>query len=161
MRRSSTKGTEPSTFVRYDSIWISPQCRPLFLVTCCVLVRCVLRKRSASCWTAHSWAFLAPEWTVQVQTWSPITSSWNFLQPQVTRDFSVMTGIWTHGHGKESLPETSRPGFIFTLRPDLSQPTHKTSSQTLKFLFFETVFCPQFVHPPKPTVHFPVCWIVW
>jgi hypothetical protein len=74
---------------------------------------------------------------------------------------SPMTGIWTHGHGKESLPETSRPGFISTVRPDLSQPTHKTSSQTLKFLFFETVFCPQFVNPPKPTVHFPVCWIVW
>ncbi len=28
---------------------------------------------------------------------------------------------WYHGHGKESLTETSRPGFISTVRPDLPQ----------------------------------------
>jgi hypothetical protein len=35
--------------------------------------------------TTQSWAFLKPEWVVQVQRWSPIVSSWNFLQPEATR----------------------------------------------------------------------------
>jgi hypothetical protein len=34
-----------------------------------------------------------------------------------------------HGHGKESLPETSRPGFISTVRPDLPQPTHRLEEE--------------------------------
>jgi hypothetical protein len=55
---------------------------------------CVVRKRSASYSITQLWVFLAPEWVVQVQRWSPIASSWNFLQPQVDRVFSVMTGIW-------------------------------------------------------------------
>ncbi len=29
-----------------------------------------------------------------------------------------------HGGGKESLSKTSRPGFVSTVRPDLTQPTH-------------------------------------
>jgi hypothetical protein len=31
--------------------------------------------------------------------------------------------LGAHGHAKESLPETRRPGFISTVRPDLSQST--------------------------------------
>jgi hypothetical protein len=30
-----------------------------------------------------------------------------------------------HGRGKECLSETSRPGFISTMRSDLPQPTHR------------------------------------
>jgi hypothetical protein len=33
--------------------------------------------------------------------------------------------LGAHGHGKECLSETNRPGFISTVRPDLSQPTHR------------------------------------
>ncbi len=29
-----------------------------------------------------------------------------------------------HGGGEECLPETSRPGFVSTVSPDLTQPTH-------------------------------------
>ncbi len=29
-----------------------------------------------------------------------------------------------HGGRKKSLPKTSRPGFVSTVRPDLPQPTH-------------------------------------
>ncbi len=34
-----------------------------------------------------------------------------------------------HGRGKECLPETSRPGLISTMRPDLPQPTHRLEPQ--------------------------------
>jgi hypothetical protein len=64
------------------------------LATCCVFTLCVVRKRSASWSTTQSWDFSAPEWAVQVQRWSPWVSSWNFLQPQVERGFSTITGIW-------------------------------------------------------------------
>jgi hypothetical protein len=37
--------------------------------------------------------------------------------------------LGAHSHGEKSLPETSRPGFIFTLRPDLSQPTHRLKEE--------------------------------
>ena len=40
----------------------------------------------------------------------------------------LLSNIWdlgAHGCGKECLPETSRPGFISTMRPDLPQPTHR------------------------------------
>jgi hypothetical protein len=37
--------------------------------------------------------------------------------------------LGAHGHGKESLPETSRPGFISTVRPDLFQPTHRLKEE--------------------------------
>jgi hypothetical protein len=33
--------------------------------------------------------------------------------------------LGAHGHGKESLSETSRTGFISTVRSDLSQSTHR------------------------------------
>ncbi len=65
------------------------------LTTCCVFALCVVRKRSASWSTAQSWAFLAPEWTVQVQRWSPSASTLNFRQPQTTSGFSAITGIWS------------------------------------------------------------------
>ena len=32
--------------------------------------------------------------------------------------------LGAHGGGKESLPKDSRPGFVSTVRPDLTQPTH-------------------------------------
>jgi hypothetical protein len=51
-------------------------------------------KRSASWSTAQSWAFLTPEGAVQVQRWSPSASTWNVLNPQIGRGFSVITGIW-------------------------------------------------------------------
>ncbi len=44
--------------------------------------------------TDQSCVFLTPEYTVQVQRWSLITSISNFLQPQTVSDFSGMTGIW-------------------------------------------------------------------
>ncbi len=34
-----------------------------------------------------------------------------------------------HGHDKESLSETTRPVLISTVRPDLSQPTHRLKEQ--------------------------------
>jgi hypothetical protein len=37
------------------------------------------------------------------------------------RLFSDDRDLGAHGHGKESLPETSRPGFISTVSSDLSQ----------------------------------------
>ncbi len=73
---------------------MSPQCWHRFLTTCCVLTFVVERKRSANWSTTQSWVFLAPEWEVQVQRWSPSASIWNFLEPQAARDFSTVTGIW-------------------------------------------------------------------
>ncbi len=64
MRRSRTNCTGPAAFARYPASSTSPQYRPRFLTTCCVLTLCVVRKRSASWSTAQSWAFLAPEWAV-------------------------------------------------------------------------------------------------
>jgi len=37
--------------------------------------------------------------------------------------------LGAHGHGKESLPETSRPGFISTVRPDVFQTTHRLEEE--------------------------------
>ena len=47
---------------------------PRLLATCWVSTPCVVRNKSTSCSTAQSWAFLVPEWTVQVLTWSSRTS---------------------------------------------------------------------------------------
>jgi hypothetical protein len=47
--------------------------------------------------------------------------------PTTTRNervFSNDRDLRDHGHDKESLTETNRPGFISTERPDLSQSTH-------------------------------------
>ena len=44
---------------------------PRLLTTCWVFTLCVVRNKSASCSTDQSWAFLGPEWAVQVLTWSP------------------------------------------------------------------------------------------
>jgi hypothetical protein len=41
------------------------------------------------------------------------------------RLFSHDRDLGAHGHGKESLPETSRPGFISAVRPDLPHSTHR------------------------------------
>ncbi len=68
-------------------------CWPRLLTTCCVLTRCVVRKRSESWSTVQSCVFLAPEWAVHVPKWSPNASIWNFLYPQTASGFSVITGI--------------------------------------------------------------------
>ena len=47
--------------------------------------------------------------------------------PATTSCERLLRNRWdlgTHGGGEESLPETSRQGFISTVRPDLPQPTH-------------------------------------
>ena len=45
--------------------------------------------------------------------------------------------LGAHGRGKECLPETSRPGFISTVRPDLPQPTHRLEEEdTLRSILF-------------------------
>ena len=54
---------------------------------------CVVRNNSASCSTVQSWAFLTPEWTVQVLTWSSRASIVNFLQSQVESGSWVRPGI--------------------------------------------------------------------
>ena len=42
-----------------------------------------------------------------------------------------------HGRGKECLSETSRPGFISTVSPDLPQPTHRLEEEdTLRVILF-------------------------
>jgi hypothetical protein len=44
----------------------------------------------------------------------------------------LLSNIWdlgAHGRGKECLSETSRPGLISTMRPDLPQPTHGLEPQ--------------------------------
>ncbi len=50
------------------------------------------------------------------------------LKPSTTtrryRIFNDDRDLGVHDQGKESLSETSRPDFISTVRPDLSQPTH-------------------------------------
>ncbi len=48
------------------------------------------------------------------------------------RFFSDDRDLGTHGHGKESLTETSTPGFISTVSPDLSQPTHRLKEEDIK-----------------------------
>ncbi len=72
------------------------------------------------------------ELTVQVQVWSARVSNWNFVQPQVTRDFSVKTGIWTPIGMVKKVSETSRPVFNPTVRPDLFQSTHLLDKDTLR-----------------------------
>ena len=45
--------------------------------------------------------------------------------------------LGAHGSGKECLPETSRPGFISTVSPDLSQSTHRLEEEdTLRGILF-------------------------
>ncbi len=88
MRRSRTNGTGPVSFDRYPVSSMSPQCWPGLVTTCCILTFCVVRKRSANWSTAQSWAFLAPEWAVQVQRWSSSASIPNFRQPQTAKRIS-------------------------------------------------------------------------
>jgi hypothetical protein len=73
---------------------MSPHRWPRLLTTCCIFTLCVVRKTSAIWSTVQSWAFLAPEWEVQVQRWSQRESTWNFLQPQPESGTSVRNGIW-------------------------------------------------------------------
>ncbi len=45
--------------------------------------------------------------------------------------------LGVHGHDKEGLSETSRPGFISTVGPELSQPTHRLKEEdTLGVILF-------------------------
>ena len=69
-----------AVLARYTVSSMSPQCWPRFLTTCCVLTLYVVRKKSGTWSTIQSCAFLTPEWTVHVLTWSPRGSNWNFLQ---------------------------------------------------------------------------------
>ena len=46
------------------------------------------------------------------------------------RHFRKERDLGSHGGGKEGLPETSRPGLISTMRPDLPQPTHRLEHKT-------------------------------
>ncbi len=42
-----------------------------------------------------------------------------------------------HGRDKKCLPETMRPGFISTMRPDLTQPTHRLEEKdTIEDILF-------------------------
>ena len=41
------------------------------------------------------------------------------------RHFQKERDLGSHGRDKEGLPETSRPGLISVMSPDLSQPTHR------------------------------------
>ncbi len=68
------------------------------LVTCCVFTLCDVWTRSARWSTTQSWAFLVPEWVVQVQRWSLRGSIWNFLQPQSESGNSVRSGILVPTH---------------------------------------------------------------
>ena len=74
---------------------MSPHHWPRLLTTCWVFTLCVVRNKSESCSTVQSWAFLAPEWVVQVLTWSPRTSRANCLQPQHENDRSTRVGMLT------------------------------------------------------------------
>jgi hypothetical protein len=47
--------------------------------------------------------------------------------PTTTSRERLLRNHWdlgVHEVGKESLPKTRRPGFVSTVRPDLSQSTH-------------------------------------
>ncbi len=47
--------------------------------------------------------------------------------PSTTSRERLLRNYWdldVHGGGKESLSKTSRSGFVSTVRPDLTQPTH-------------------------------------
>ena len=68
---------------------------PRFLPTWWVFTLYVVWNKSTRCSTAQSWAFLTPEWTVQVIAWSPRTSQKIFLQPQTESDSSDSVGICT------------------------------------------------------------------
>ncbi len=59
-----------------------------------VLTLVVVRKRSASCSTAQSCAFLAPECPVHVLKWSPAASRLNCSHPQVETGKDTIVGIW-------------------------------------------------------------------
>ncbi len=78
-------------------------------------------------------SFLVPEWVVQVQRWSPRPSNWKSgtsYNHNLQRIFRDDRDLVAHGHDKESLTETSRPGFISTVRHDLAQQTHRLSAWT-------------------------------
>ena len=93
---------------------MSPHHWPRFLVTYWVFTLCIVRNKSASCSTAQSWVFLAPEWTVQVLTWSPRTSQMNFLQPQDDSGSSACAGICAPTQvAKRLIPQNLLWGILF------------------------------------------------
>ncbi len=52
--------------------------------------------------------------------------------PPTTSHERFLRSHWdlgTHGGGKECLTKTSRPGFVSTVRPDLSQSTHRLKEE--------------------------------
>jgi hypothetical protein len=52
--------------------------------------------------------------------------------PETTSRSQLFSDDWdldSHGHVKESLLKTRRPGFIFTTRPYLSQTTHRIEEE--------------------------------
>jgi hypothetical protein len=52
--------------------------------------------------------------------------------------FSDDRNLDAHGHDKESLSKTNRPGFISTVRPDLSQPTHRLKEEDTLVVYYES-----------------------
>ena len=61
------------------------------------------------------------------------------LPPTTSRQwfFSDDRDLGDHGHVNESLSETRRPVFVYTVRPDLSQPTHRLKEEdTLGVILF-------------------------
>ena len=65
----------PPTYVNRSIGWYWPW----LLATCCIFTLWIVWKRSVIWSTTQSWAFLSPEWEVQVQRWFPSVSIWNFL----------------------------------------------------------------------------------
>ncbi len=66
--------------------------------------------------------FLAPEWVVHVLRWSPRGSNSNFLQPQVSRDFSAITGIWASMEAEKKVCQRLADQ-VSSLRWDLIWPS--------------------------------------
>ncbi len=60
--------------------------------------------------------------------------------PPTTSHERFLRNHWdlgTHGGGKECLTKTNRPGFVSTVRPDLSQSTHRLKEEdTLGVILF-------------------------
>ncbi len=82
-------------------------------VTCCVFTLRVVGKRSAIWSTAQSWTFLAPEWALQVLTWSTRVSMVNFLQPQDESGIFDRVGIFAPTQAaKKGCPKASKPCLI-------------------------------------------------
>jgi hypothetical protein len=84
------------------------------------------------------------EWVVQVKRCHDdrqehlVETSWNH---KLLGFFNDDRDLVTHGHVKESLSETRRPDFIstfvFTVSPDLPQPTHRLEEEdTLRGILF-------------------------